>query len=93
MIWLLVLVVRGSIAVFGPGWFEALEEITLADLLEQVTGQKYLESGVSVQTAKHRPANSHSLRVRLHHLGVVSSSHSQPLKSHSFPANLKQTQA
>ena len=28
---------------FRPGWLEAYEEITLTDLLEQVSGQKYME--------------------------------------------------
>ena len=33
----------GTNIVFGPGWLEAYEEITLADLLEQVSGQMYME--------------------------------------------------
>ena len=60
MIWLLVLVVCGAIVVFGPSWIEAQEHITLADLLEQVTGQEYLDSNVNVTTAKHEHSPSHS---------------------------------
>lgn len=63
MIWLLVLVVCGAVVVFGPGWFEAHEEITLADLLEQVSGEKYLETGVSVKTAKDEHSPMHTATV------------------------------
>ena len=44
MIWLLVLVVYGALVIFGSGWVEAHEQRTLADLLEQVSGEKYLET-------------------------------------------------
>ncbi len=46
MIWLLVVVVCGIVVVFGPRWIEAHEQITLADLLEQVSGERYLENSV-----------------------------------------------
>ena len=64
MTWLLVLILCGAIVIFGPGWVEAHEDITLVDLLEQVSGQKYLETGVSVKTAKdkHSPLHAASLR-------------------------------
>ena len=63
MIWLLVFVICGVAIAFGPGWFEVHEGVTLADLLEQVTGQKYLETGVSVKTAKdeHSPMHAAAL--------------------------------
>ena len=54
MIWLLVFVICGVAIAFGPGWFEVHEGVTLADPLEQVTGQKYLETGVSVKTTIFR---------------------------------------
>ena len=43
MIWLLVSVLCDSKCV-GPNWVETQEQFTLADLLEQVTGGKYLEA-------------------------------------------------
>ena len=46
MIWLLVLVVCGLAAIIGLGLVEAQEQITLADLLELVSGERYLESSV-----------------------------------------------
>ena len=52
MIWLL-LAVCGALVIIGPGWVEALEQRTLADLLEQMSGEKYLETiDVSVATGK-----------------------------------------
>lgn len=52
MIWLLVLVVVGAAAIFGPGWVEAHEQNTLADLLEQIATENYQERNVSVKTGK-----------------------------------------
>ena len=52
MIWLLVLVLCGAVAVFGPAWVEIEEHATLADLLEKTTGQEYVLRRVTVTTSK-----------------------------------------
>ena len=60
MIWLLVLVVLGLAAIFGPGWVEAQEQITLADLLKQLSGERYLENSVCVKTGKDEHSSMHA---------------------------------
>lgn len=63
MIWLVVLVIVGAAAIFGPGWVEAHEQNTLADLLEQVSSENYQERNVSVKTGKdeHSPMHGATL--------------------------------
>ena len=58
MIWLLVSVLCDSKCV-GPKWVETQEQFTLADLLEQVTGGKYLEASVIVKTGKEEQSPMH----------------------------------
>jgi len=63
MIWLLIAVLVGTAVAFGPSWMEAQEHVTLADLLEMVSGKQYLERHVSVTTTKdeHAPAHAGTL--------------------------------
>ena len=50
-IWLLVVVLVGAVVAFGPSWTEVQEHVTLADLLELVSGQQYLERHVVLHHA------------------------------------------
>ena len=60
MIWLLVLVLCGAVAVFGPAWVEIEEHATLADLLEKTTGQEYVLRRVTITTSKDEHSTSHA---------------------------------
>ena len=76
MIWLLVSVLCDSKCV-GPKWVETQEQFTLADLLEQVMGGKYLEASVIVKTGKEEQSPMHD--TVLH----------QPLSTFYYPAPRK----
>ena len=60
MIWLLVVVVNDATVVFGPNWVEAQEQLTLGDLLEQVSGKDFLEFHVGVKTGKDEHSPTHT---------------------------------
>ena len=63
MIRLLVVVFVGAAVAFDPSWTEALEHITVADLLEVVSGNQYLERHVSetMSEDEHPPAHAGTL--------------------------------
>jgi hypothetical protein len=58
MIWLLVSVTCGGKAVYGPGWVEAQAQLTLANLLEQVSGE---ESGDWCECFRKDPMHTATL--------------------------------
>ncbi len=63
MISLIIAVLCGIVIVFGPRLIEAHEKITLADLLEQVSYERYLENSMCVKTGKdeHSPIHEGTL--------------------------------